>query len=178
MSTSRLYALYAVPFCLCAATMPSTAQADTDACTLLTPAQVGAAVGATVTEGTHTTPTYVKTCTWTTSGISDVKFVTLNLQTAEAYDGGKQRATQMAALAKEAAMKAAGVGEDAYYFVVGDQSGLLVKKGGVGSTIQCNTFVLMLHCREGGMYGSNGTPRSFRFPEVGALATLEGRRIA
>jgi hypothetical protein len=48
----------------------------------------------------------------------------------------------------------------------------------VGSTIQRNTFVLMLQFREGGMYGSNGTPRSFRFPEVGTLATLEGWRIA
>ena len=54
----------------------------------------------------------------------------------------------------------------------------ILKKAAVGSTIQRNTFVLMLHFREGGMYGSNGTPRSFRFAEVRALATLEGRRIA
>ena len=52
------------------------------------------------------------------------------------------------------------------------------KYGRVGSTIQCNTFVLMLQFREGGMYGSNGTPWSVRLAEVGALATLEGRRIA
>ena len=51
----------------------------------------------------------------------------------------------------------------------------ILKKAAVGSTIQRNTFVLMLHFREGGMYGSNGTPRSFRFAEVGTLATLEGR---
>jgi hypothetical protein len=128
MRTFRLGALCAVSFWL---VVPSTAQADTDACTLLTPAQVGAAVGATVTEGIHTTPTYVKTCTWNASGNSDVKFVTLNLQTAAAYDGGKQQANQMAALAKGAAMKAASVGEDAYYFVAVDQVGLLVKKGGI-----------------------------------------------
>jgi transposase len=54
----------------------------------------------------------------------------------------------------------------------------ILKKAAVGSTIQRNTFVLMLHFREGGMYGSNGTPRSFRFAEVGALAALGGRRIA
>jgi transposase len=53
----------------------------------------------------------------------------------------------------------------------------ILKKAAVGSTIQSNTFVLMLHFREGGTYGSNGTPRSFRFAEVGTLATLEGRRI-
>jgi transposase len=51
----------------------------------------------------------------------------------------------------------------------------ILKKAAVGSTDQCNTFVLMLHFREGGVYGSNGTPWSFRFPEVGTLATLEGR---
>ncbi|HQR51965.1 MAG TPA: hypothetical protein PLZ79_01750 [Burkholderiales bacterium] len=77
------------------------ARADTDACTLLTPAQVGAAVGATVTEGTHTTPTYVKTCTWSLSGHSDVKAVTLNLQTAAAYEGGKTQA-DLTALATRA----------------------------------------------------------------------------
>ena len=54
----------------------------------------------------------------------------------------------------------------------------ILKKAAVGSTIQRNTFVLMLQFREGGMYGSNGTPRSFRFTEVGTLATLEGWRIA
>ena len=54
----------------------------------------------------------------------------------------------------------------------------ILKKAAVGSTIQRNTFVLMLHFREGGRYGSNETPRSFRLSEVGALATLEGWRIA
>ncbi len=54
----------------------------------------------------------------------------------------------------------------------------ILKKAAVGSTIQRNTFVLMLQFREGGMYGSNGTPWSFRFPKVGTLATLEGWRIA
>ena len=45
----------------------------------------------------------------------------------------------------------------------------ILKEAAVGSTIQRNTFVLMLHFREGGMYGSNGTPWSFRLPEVGAF---------
>jgi transposase len=54
----------------------------------------------------------------------------------------------------------------------------ILKKAAAGSTIQRNTFVLMPHFREGGMYGSSGTPWSFRLPEVGALATLESRGIA
>jgi len=131
MSTFRLGTLIAAPFWLCAAAVPSAALADTDACTLLTPAQVGAAVGASVAPGKHVTSSYVKTCTWNASGSSNVKFVTLYLQTAAAYDGGKQMARQMAAASKEGAVKPASVGEDGYFFVAGSQVGLLVKKGGI-----------------------------------------------
>ena len=128
MRKSRLAAVCAAS--LCAAAVPSAAHADTDACTLLTPAQVGAAVGVSVSAGEHVTPTFVRTCTWSPSGSSPVKAVTLNLQTAAVYDGGKRTANQMAAMGKGGAVKAASVGEDAYYFVAGDQVGLLVKKGG------------------------------------------------
>jgi hypothetical protein len=55
--------------------------------------------------------------------------VTLYMQTAAAYDGGKQMASQMALAGKGAAVKPASVGDDGYYFVTGDQVGLLVKKG-------------------------------------------------
>jgi hypothetical protein len=130
MSTYRLGALCAASFCLIAMAMPSAARADTDACTILTPAQVGAAVGVPVADGKHVTPTYVKTCTWNASSGSKVKFVTLYLQTAAAYDGGKQMASQMVAGRKGAAVKPASVGDDGYYFVAGEQVGLLVKKGG------------------------------------------------
>lgn len=132
MTAFRLGALCAAPFWLCAAAMPSVAQAETDACTLLTPAQVGAAVGVSVAAGKHVTSNYVKTCTWTPPGSSNVKAVTLFLQTAAAYDGGKSMASQMVAAGKgKGAVKPASVGEDAYYFIAGDQVGLLVKKGGI-----------------------------------------------
>ena len=130
MSTLRLGAAFAASFWLCAVVMPSVAQADTDACTLLTPLQVGAAVGVSVRDGTHVTPTFVKTCTWTASADSDVKTVTLYLQTTAAYDGGKQMARQMVAAGNVGAVKSAGLGDDSYYFVTGEQAGLLVKKGG------------------------------------------------
>ena len=129
MSKFRLGALCAVPFGLCMAVMASGARADTDACTLLTPAQVGAAVGVSVSDGTHVTPTFVRTCTWNASGNSSVRAVTLYLQTAAAYDGGKRMAEQMSAVGRGAAVRPASVGEDGYYFVTGDQVGLLVKKG-------------------------------------------------
>ncbi|HEV2622552.1 MAG TPA: hypothetical protein VGU65_10760 [Frateuria sp.] len=119
--------LSATALLLCAAVLPSAAHADTDACSLLAPAQVGAAVGVPVSEGKHVTPSFVKTCTWTASGTSAVKYVTLYLQTAAAYEGGKQMAVRMAAAG--AKVTPASVGDDGYYFVAGDQVGLLVKKG-------------------------------------------------
>lgn len=129
MNTRHLGALYTASFLLWAAAIPSIARADTDACSVLTPTQIGAAVGVPVAAGTHVTPTFVRTCTWNASGNSDVKFVTLYLQTAAAYDGGKQMAVEMAAAG--AGLKSAAVGDDAYYFVAGSQVGLLVKHGSV-----------------------------------------------
>ena len=119
-----------VPSCI--ASLPLIAQAQTDACTLLSPAQVGAAVGGAVGDGTHVTPTFVKTCTWTPSGKSRIASVTLNLQTAAFYDGGKQQAALAAAVGgKGNEMKAASLGDDAHYFITGDQVALFVKKGAV-----------------------------------------------
>ncbi len=126
----RLILHIALPWC--AAALPLIARAETDACTLLTPVQVAAAVGEPVRDGTHVTPTFVKTCTWTPSGKSKLASVTLNLQTAAFYDGGKRHATMAAAAAgKGTGIKPAGIGDDAYYFVTGDQAGLFVKKGAV-----------------------------------------------
>jgi len=114
----------------CVAALPLMAHAETDACTLLTPAQVGAVVGGAVSDGTHVTPTFVKTCTWTPSGKSKIVSVTLNLQTAASYDGGKRQITMaVAAAGKGTEIKPASVGDDAYYFVTGDQAGLMVKRG-------------------------------------------------
>jgi hypothetical protein len=129
-SVCRLILQIALPWC--AAVLPLMAHAETDACSLLTPLQVGAAVGGAVSDGTHVTPTFVKTCTWTPSGKSKLASVTLNLQTAAFYEGAKRQATMAAAtMGKGTEMKAASVGDDAYYFVTGDQAGLFVRKGAV-----------------------------------------------
>lgn len=128
MNTQHLAAWCAASLLLCAATLPGIARADTDdACTVLTAAQVGTAVGTPVGTGTHVTPTFVRTCSWNASGASNVKVVTLYLQSAAAYDGGKRMAAGMATAG--AGVKPAAVGDDAYYFVAGTQVGLLVKKG-------------------------------------------------
>ena len=112
---------------ICTAFAMSAAKADTDACTLLTPAQVSAAAGFTVQAGTHVTPTFLKTCTWTGSNSSGVQFVTLNLQTAAFFDGAKRQAALVSAAG--GSVKSAGVGDDSYYLVEGTQVMLWVKKG-------------------------------------------------
>jgi hypothetical protein len=131
MSSYRFTALCTAPMMLCAATMPSTARAETDACTVLTAAQVGDAVGTPVAAGEHVTPTFVKTCTWKPSGASAVKAVTLNLQTAAFYDSGKKMAREMAVTGKGGSVKSAGVGDEGFFYVAGDQAVLMVKKGNV-----------------------------------------------
>jgi hypothetical protein len=121
------------------AAAPAAAAATDDACSLLTKAQVSTAVNVPVGEGTYVTPTFHKTCTWTpASGDKVISAVTLYLQTADAYDGGKRMAEQMVAMAKMQGGKdasqsgvtsASGVGDDAYYFNAGTLTSLLVKKG-------------------------------------------------
>jgi hypothetical protein len=106
----------------------SHAAAETDACSLVTVSQVSAAAGFQVGEGTHVTPTFVKTCTWTGSAGGGVQTVTLNLQTGAFFDGAKRTAARM--VAAGAAVKSAGVGDDSYFYVLGTQVDLWVKKGG------------------------------------------------
>jgi len=126
MKKSALIAVVCAALAVSAIWLPSFA-ADTDACTLLTTAQVSAAVGFSVSGGTHVTPTFVRTCTWTGSNSSGAQFVTLNLQTGTFFDGAKRQANL--ATAAGAGVKAAGVGDDSYYLVEGTQVALWVKKG-------------------------------------------------
>jgi len=105
----------------------SHAAAETDACSLVTAAQVSAAVGFQVGDG-KVTPTFVKTCTWTGPAGGGVQAVTLNLQTGAFFDGAKKQAAAMAAAG--ATVKSAGVGDDSYYYVLGTQVDLWMKKGG------------------------------------------------
>ena len=114
----------------CAATAP-VAMADTDACTLVTQAQLSAALGVPMDAGKHTTPTYVKTCTWVPTGgaTKSLKFVTLNLESANGFEGGKSLVT---ASKDVVVTPASGIGDDAYYAVFGGKIvNLMVKKGNV-----------------------------------------------
>ncbi len=89
-------------------------------------------MGGRVGEGPTGTPTLVKAGTGIPSGRTKLGSGTLNLQTAAFYEGGKRQATIAAAAGgKGTEIKPASVGDDAYYFVIGDQAALFVRKGAV-----------------------------------------------
>ena len=89
-----------------------------DACSLLTVAQVSAAVSVSVGNGSYPTPTFKKTCTWTAPGT----IVTLMLENLDMYRAGK--GTNLATSVN-------GIGDDAYYLGAGTAVGLIVKKGNI-----------------------------------------------
>jgi hypothetical protein len=132
MRTSTRMGLGLLAFQLAVDAMGSSASAATadDACALLTAAQVGAALGAAVGQGTYVTPTFHKTCTWTATGGGGT--VTLYLQSLAGYEGGKK----LASLGTSAtATPVGGIGDEAYYFNTNKLTSLAVKKGSVALKI-------------------------------------------
>ncbi len=105
-----------------------------DACSLLTKAEVSAAVGVPVAEGSHMTPTYLKSCTWSPAGGSakGLRTVVLSLDPAESFAMAK---SMLQAVVNSPRNKgsitmtpAPGIGDDAYYSSTGSYSKLIVKK--------------------------------------------------
>jgi hypothetical protein len=77
--------------------------------------------------GQPITPTDHKVCIWKTA--DGRATATVMLQPASAFDGGLRLASYSNGTLK--AERVAGLGEGAYFLPVGDQAGLMVKKGGV-----------------------------------------------
>ncbi len=112
--------------------------ASNDACTLLTPDQVKAAIGAPVGAGAHTTPTFLKTCTWSTAKGANYQFVTLSLQDANGFEKGKAVWSHAKGIV---VTTASGIGDDAFYLATGDNVGLNVKKGNVSFKVEVYAHV-------------------------------------
>ena len=121
-STSRVIAI-----CIAGAAIAHSASAATldDACAVLTPAQVSAAVGAAVGVGTYIMPTFKKTCTWTTAA-NGGRIVTLNLQSLSQFQGEKKSASYGQPL-----VAIGGIGDEAYWFGAGSLVSIIAKKGDV-----------------------------------------------
>ena len=123
-----------------AASAPSaTATPPTDACPLLTPAEVSAVVGVTVGAGSHMTPTYLKSCTWAPPSGATKDFATLilALESASSFQAAKamlQAATQSpdnSGKNRLTMTSASGIGDEAFYSSVASYTKLIVKKGDV-----------------------------------------------
>lgn len=101
-------------------TISAFAAPPTDACAVLTTAQVSSALGSAVGNGTYIMPNFKATCTWT---IPTGGAVTFALQTLVFFNAGK------GALASMERTMASGVGDEAYYIGVDPTVGLAVRKG-------------------------------------------------
>ena len=117
-SRPGVLALLAIGLSTTAATAFATP--PTEACTVLTTAQVSSALGMSVTDGTYIMPTFKKTCTW---NISKGGAVTLQLQSLQFFNAGK------GSMASAERTPASGVGDEAYYLGLGPTTGLVVRKG-------------------------------------------------
>ncbi len=113
-----------------------------DACSLVTQAQVSAALGVAMGAGSHVTPTFLRTCTWNPSGSSGngVRALTLYIQSADQYEAGKQMLEQMKTMAKgekhgnsqpPVITPLSGIGDDAFYLDMANTMSLIAKKGNV-----------------------------------------------
>ncbi len=116
--------IIATSLTLGAAAVPAFAAPSTsDACSLLTTAQIGPAIGLNVGTGTWMTETVKTTCTWYASGGG---YVTLMIQGLDYFQAGKQEVTPAIVF-----VPVSGLGDKAYYLAVGNNVGLVVKKGSV-----------------------------------------------
>jgi hypothetical protein len=136
-SKNSLGAIILAVLIVAAAAAPSAAAAPpSDACPLLTPAEVSAVVGVSVGAGTHITPTYLKSCTWSPSGGASKDFTTLvlALEPAASYQSAKAMLQAVANSQGKGGITmtpASGIGDDAIYSSVANYTKLIVKKGDV-----------------------------------------------
>ncbi len=121
MSKLTLAAIFAAILAFIFALPPANA-APANACSLLTPAQIKSAIGADVGAGNVAS---AKLCSWSpSSASSSVKSITLLLYSdTNAFEPGKHMP------APAVVTPVSGIGDDAFFLAVGDQVGLIVKKG-------------------------------------------------
>jgi hypothetical protein len=108
---------------LAGAALPAVAAPSaSDACSLLTQAEVTSALGASVGAGAWVAPTFKTTCTWRAAPGGG--YVTLMMEGLDAFNAGK-----VAYVKTIVVTPVSGIGDDAYYLAIGNNVGLIVKKG-------------------------------------------------
>jgi hypothetical protein len=145
---ASLASIVLVIFVIGTATTPSASAAPPDdACSLLTPAQVGAVLGVPVVPGTHLNSTDSKSCMWSQANAPAMgrKSVAISLNTAEVYKNSKAVMERTQAAMKEEKDEDAGqltitpvtgIGDEAYYGSMGTHPKLNVKKGNLSFSIE------------------------------------------
>jgi hypothetical protein len=116
---ARVFLLFAAAI-FSIAPVSAAAQSASDACSLLTQAQVSAAVGAQVGAGVWMTPSFKATCNWSAPGI----IVTLMTEGTDAFQTGKTPISPSMSI-----VPASGIGDDAYYVVIRTAVTLFTRKG-------------------------------------------------
>ena len=130
MSSKITFALAIAALFIAAAILaPSASAAPDDACSLLTQAQLTKTLDASVDPGSYQGPTDKKVCAWNIKAVDadkGVKIVTLMLQNSDGFQAGKSVQVKSIVVTP-----VTGLGDDAYYLAVGNNVGLIVKKGNV-----------------------------------------------
>ncbi len=134
-SRSSLNAIRIFVLMVGAAAAPCAGAASaSDACSLLSQAQLSAALAVQMDAGKYVTPGFTRTCTWAPSSgaTAAIKFFTLYLQAADGFDAGKGMLQMGQGKGLAVVTSLSGVGEDAYYASFGSNiTSLFVKKGNV-----------------------------------------------
>ena len=106
----------------------------TDACALLTPAQIGTALGVTMAAGVPVTPTVRTSCKWLESGVDSMKAKTviISIKSVQAYEMGK-----LATGGRLQMTPVSGIGDEAYMTsgTISYGATLSVKKSGAAFTV-------------------------------------------
>lgn len=109
----------------------------TDACSLLTPAQVGSVLGISVSAGGSPSPNMKALCSWPApGGTVPPKRVLVNIANVRAFVGAKMRLVGK----EEVITPLSGVGDEAFYDVVGSSIRLFARKGDFAFSVRVYGF--------------------------------------
>jgi hypothetical protein len=146
MRSTGLVALVLALFVFGAAALPSAGAPPGDACSLLTQAQVSAALGVSVAPGAHVNPSNLKTCMWSPpGGLTMGKDLFVSLKTVDEYTSSKALMERTRTAMKEekeddagqlTITPVSGLGDDAYYTSAGNHPKLNVKKGDLSFSVE------------------------------------------
>ncbi len=136
---ARIFAvlLFAIAFLLsgCHASPPKVEAAVTDACKVLTPAEISAVLGVPIDEGVHIPASSQIMCAWSQNGMTGeagTKLI-LHFNTMAAFQKEK------AATGNVVITPLSGIGDEAFYATTEFGTALYIRKGDMPSASRCAT---------------------------------------